>query len=111
MPRKTTVAASKTRPRTNQPSCNEFTLDLGLSGLKIRTKASQQSVIVTANRARDLIDTELWIAHIVSLGLLLVVFPTTTFHDFAGLSKDLWEASFALCVAGRAYCLFRTKAH
>jgi hypothetical protein len=109
MPIKIAAAASKTRARANQPNRNEITLALGLNSLKIYVKASQPVVILTVNQARDPIHTKSWIAQIVSLGLLLAVFPTTTFHDFAGLSKDLWEALFALCV--RAYCLFGMKAH
>jgi hypothetical protein len=98
-------------PEQNQPpGVGPITIDLGLNSLiqRVDTNVTQQIIITTADKARLCLMQTLdrmeqrraWIAPAGILATLIVVFPTTTFQDFLGFSKDYWRALFSLAAIG-----------
>lgn len=98
-------------PEQNQPpGAGPITIDLGLNSLiqRVDTNVTQQIIITTADKATLCLMQTLdrmeqrraWIAPAGILATLIVVFPTTTFQDFLGLSKEYWRALFSLSTIG-----------
>jgi len=98
-------------PEHNQPpGAGPITIDLGLNNLiqRVDTNVTQQIIVTTADKARlCLMQTvermeqrKAWIAPAGILATLIVVFPTTTFQDFLGLSREYWRALFSLAAIG-----------
>ena len=92
-------------PEQNQPpGVNPITIDLGLNSLiqRVDTNVRQQIIITTADKARLCLYAALdrmeqrraWMAPAGILATLVVIFPTTTFNNFLGLSKEYWRALF-----------------
>lgn len=98
-------------PEHNQPpAAGPITIDLGLNNLiqRVDTNVTQQIIVTTADKARLCLMQTLdrmeqrkaWIAPAGILATMIVVFPTTTFQDFLGLSRDYWRALFLLVTIG-----------
>src|SRR5215470_4681281 len=91
-------------PGTGSPA--PITIDLTLNQLiqRVDTNVTQQIIVTTADKARLCLIESLhrmerrraWIAPAGILVTLVVVFPTTTFQDFIGLSKEYWRAIFSV---------------
>lgn len=105
-------------PEQNQPpGANPISIDLNLNSLiqRVDTNVRQQIIITTADKARLCLMQALarmerrgWMAPAGILATLAVVFPTTTFNDFLGLSKEYWRALFTLASAGAIVWLVRS---
>lgn len=106
-------------PEQNQPpGARPITIDLGLNNLiqRVDTNVTQQIIITTADKARlcsmqtleRMEQRRAWIAPAGILATLVVVFPTTTFQDFLGLSKEYWRALFSVAAIGAAVWLIRS---
>jgi len=89
-----------------QPAPSQITIDLGSDRLVQRVDYSvgQEIIVTTADKARlcliEAMDRmerrRAWIAPAGILATLLVVFPTTTFQDFLGFSREYWKAAFSI---------------
>lgn len=87
-------------------SLGPIKIDLGFNELvqRVDTNITQEIMVITADKVRlclldalDRVDRrKAWVAPAGILATLVVVFPTTTFQDFLGLSKDFWKATFFL---------------
>ncbi len=105
------------------PGAGPITIDLGLNNLiqRVDTNVTQQIIVTTADKARLCLMQTLdrmeqrkaWIAPAGILATMIVVFPTTTFQDFLGLSREYWRALFSLITIGAfiwlVYALFRIR--
>lgn len=90
----------------SRPPAAPITIDLGLNQLiqRVDTNVTQQIIVTTADKAHLCLIQALhrmerrnaWIAPAGILATLVVVFPTTTFQDFLGLSKEYWKAIFSV---------------
>jgi hypothetical protein len=97
-------------PDEERPAAEPITIDLGLNQLiqRVDTNITQQIIVTTADKARLCLMQSLdrmerrraWVAPAGILATLIVVFPTTTFRDFLGLSKEYWRAVFSLVTLG-----------
>jgi hypothetical protein len=99
-------------PEQNQPpGVNPITIDLGLNSLiqRVDTNVRQQIIITTADKARLCLmqQRRAWMAPAGILATLAVIFPTTTFNDFVGLSKEYWRALFTFAAIGTIVWLVR----
>jgi hypothetical protein len=105
-------------PEPNQPpGANPITIDLGLNSLiqRVDTNVRQQIIITTADKARLCLMQALdrmeqrraWMAPAGILATLVVIFPTTTFNDFLGLSKEYWRALFTIAAICTTVWLIR----
>src|SRR5271169_2942357 len=93
-----------------RPPTAPITIDLGLNQLiqRVDTNVTQQIIVTTADKAHLCLIQALhrmerrnaWIAPAGILATLIVVFPTTTFQDFIGLSKEYWKAIFSVATVG-----------
>lgn len=105
-------------PEQNQPpGANPISIDLNLNSLvqRVDTNVRQQIIITTADKARLCLTQALarmerrssWIAPAGILVTLAVVFPTTTFNDFLGFSKEYWRALFTFVFVATCVWLLR----
>ena len=86
------------------------TIDLGLNEIiqRVDRNVTQEIIVTTADKAQlcliEILDRmerrRAWIAPAGILATLIVVFPTTTFQDFVGLSKEYWKAMFSSATLG-----------
>jgi hypothetical protein len=100
------------------------TISLGPTELirRVDSNITQQIILTTADKARLCLMEALdrlerrraWIAPAGILATLVVVFPTTTFQDFLGFSKEYWRAIFSMVTLGALtwliVCLYRMRA-
>lgn len=107
----------------NRPPAAPITIDLGLNQLiqRVDTNVTQQIIVTTADKARLCLIQALhrlerrnaWIAPAGILATLIVVFPTTTFQDFLGMSKEYWKAIFSVATVATliwlVVCLVRIQ--
>jgi hypothetical protein len=105
------------------PPSGPITINLGFDQLirRVDTNVTQDFMVITADKARLCLIQALdrmerrraWIAPAGILATLIVVFPTTTFQDFLGLSKEYWKAIFSLATVSACawliFCLFRIR--
>jgi hypothetical protein len=90
----------------NQRPPDPITIDLGLNQLiqRVDRNVTQEIIVTTADKARLCLIESLdrmerrsaWVAPVGILATLAVVFPTTTFQDFLGVSKEFWKAFFSM---------------
>lgn len=102
-------------PNLNSPT-DPVGINLGVNKLieRVDTNVTQQIIVTTADKARlCLIDAlqrierrNAWIAPAGVLATLIVVFPTTTFQDFLGLSREYWKALFSIITVATVIWLF-----
>lgn len=106
-------------PEQNQPpGASPITIDLGLNSLiqRVDTNVRQQIIITTADKARLCLMQALdrmeqrraWMAPAGILATLAVIFPTTSFNDFLGLSKEYWRALLTFAAIWAAVWLIRS---
>ncbi|HLK67636.1 MAG TPA: hypothetical protein VKU19_29580 [Bryobacteraceae bacterium] len=94
----------------------QVTLNLGQLINRVDTNVNQDIIVTTADKAKlcliDALDRlerrRSWIAPAGIVATLFIVFPTTTFHDFIGLSKEYWKAMFSLVTLGSLFWLIWT---
>ena len=99
----------------------QLTINLEQLVDRIDRNLRQEIIVTTADKTRlcliEALDQmerrKAWIAPAGILATLAVVFPTTVFRDFLGLSKDYWSAIFSLGTLGAlvwfTVCIFRIR--
>jgi hypothetical protein len=95
----------------------QISIELGSNQLirRVDTNVTQEIIVTTADKVRlcliQSIDKmerrKAWIAPAGILVTLIVVFPTASFHEFIGLSKDYWQAVFSVAIVASLGWLVR----
>jgi hypothetical protein len=88
----------------NQPAQSGVIVGTTAPVTAVHGSLNQEVVITTVDKLRlalrDHMDrverTKSWIAPLGLFAALLVVFPTTDFKPFGGLSADVWKAIFVI---------------
>jgi hypothetical protein len=83
---------------------------------RVDRNVTQEFIIITADKARlilrdaadDMERSTAWQTPAGILATIGVVFPTTTFQDFVGISKDVWKALFLMAAALCIFWLIRS---
>ncbi|MGO9262036.1 MAG: DNAJC11 domain-containing protein [Bryobacteraceae bacterium] len=108
-------------PSGPRPDHITFNLDLNQMIERVDTNIRQEIMVITADKVRlCLLDAlermerrKAWMTPAGILATLIVIFPTTTFQDFLGFSKDYWRAIFsfgtAFSLVWLVICLIRIR--
>src|ERR1035441_8084058 len=86
----------------------QVTINLNHLVQRVDSNVTQEIIVTTADKAQlcliEALDRmerrKAWIAPEGHLATLVVVFPTTTFQDFLGLSREYWRAIFSVAAVG-----------
>lgn len=98
------------------PMVVDIQQSVGTSNIHVNVK--QNFILVTEDRLRlclgeclrRLVNREAWIGPVTTLLALVTTLATSTFHAYAGLTADVWQAIFVLLTLATSVWLWRSLA-
>lgn len=108
------MATGPTQPPAPDPLFLDLTLNREVIVGRVDRNVTQEFIIITADKARlilhDAADCmerrDSWQTPAGILVTILVIFPTTAFQNFLGITKEVWNAFFIMAaILSAVWCI------